>query len=430
MRKLSDILSAVFLVLLSITTPVLAFDEDFFANNDIVWYNPDESQGFCPDGSLAVVLEGSTNEEKVWNFFVNADLPGVSDNPAAIAGIMGNIMAESSFNPFARGGSFHGLWQVSRDRATGMFSAMEAAELNQYWGNSNTPQEAQDQAIAIQLEALLEDGRWSGEGGNWYGSVGFMTNLGVIANRNSASSWSDLFLVSVLGAYNHGGSTSLTDSGVQSFANGNDWSRNVWQHADRRRNFAEEYYREFAANGTGAAYDGSSISTGDLCPGAGGSATIDGDLAFPVITTQAGFNRPTFGGPPGGHPYIANDIFPSGGQRSDLQIVAFMSGRVTWSSRGRGCGSEDALGVSVEGNRTVSYLHMTDGSATVRTGDQVEVGQPLGRIPTSGCRHLHIDMANGSRPPCSRADCPAANQARFVDLTPSLQMLWDQLPPN
>ena len=59
----------------------------------------------------AGVLAGNTIEERIWNWFVSANIAGVSDNPAAIAGILGNLYVESGYNPFMVGanGGYRGL---------------------------------------------------------------------------------------------------------------------------------------------------------------------------------------------------------------------------------------------------------------------------------------------------------------------------------
>lgn len=78
-------------------------DEDFYSNNDILFYNPCAG-ATCSAGAGGTLtspapssLTGTTNEEKVWNYFTARGL-----TPVAAAGAMGNMQQESSqFDPWA-----------------------------------------------------------------------------------------------------------------------------------------------------------------------------------------------------------------------------------------------------------------------------------------------------------------------------------------
>ena len=76
---------------------------DKFASNDIFFYDPSgQDCGGSSVGGNGVVtmLPGNNNKEKIWNWFASAGIAGVSDNASVIAGIIGNLQTESSFNPF------------------------------------------------------------------------------------------------------------------------------------------------------------------------------------------------------------------------------------------------------------------------------------------------------------------------------------------
>lgn len=92
--------------------PVLAISQqqlENFANNNIYFYDPgDQTTSNCYSSSAGLVTETDA-ESMIWNWFVNANIPGVSNNAEVIAGIIGNFKQEvSSFNPFAWGGPGHG----------------------------------------------------------------------------------------------------------------------------------------------------------------------------------------------------------------------------------------------------------------------------------------------------------------------------------
>ena len=78
-------------------------DKEFYSTNDIVFYDPcsDSCSASAGSGSLTgpapSALQGTTNEEKVWNYFIARGL-----TPVGAAGAMGNMQQESSqFDPWA-----------------------------------------------------------------------------------------------------------------------------------------------------------------------------------------------------------------------------------------------------------------------------------------------------------------------------------------
>lgn len=77
----------------------------------IRYFDVEDIAQFC-----ATLLAGNDNSEKVWNYLVT-DM-GFTANQAA--GIMGNIQAESGFNPFALNPSTTSETPVSLDRAWGV----------------------------------------------------------------------------------------------------------------------------------------------------------------------------------------------------------------------------------------------------------------------------------------------------------------------
>lgn len=73
-------------------TTVLAKDDVFYSNNDIVFYDPDA----CAIGTSTnpVAIQGNDNLEKILRFFTQKGL-----TLAAAAGMAGNFKQESGFNP-------------------------------------------------------------------------------------------------------------------------------------------------------------------------------------------------------------------------------------------------------------------------------------------------------------------------------------------
>lgn len=205
-----------------------------------------------PRTCSAGLLAGNTTEERIWNYFVQADIPGVSDNPAVIAGIMGNFYTESGYNPFMRGSNlkYRGLWMLMDSYNGVRFGLDLASEINAalgkdywkfygWWGSTGevdndleavgASQNDIDTAIRMELDYLTksEQNRSTWEG--------FVNNISNVAN-NTPSGYSDLFLVKVERAVN--GSSPITDPGVQKMVTGGIY----YQGSASRRNAAEDVY--------------------------------------------------------------------------------------------------------------------------------------------------------------------------------------------
>lgn len=71
------------------------YDQAFFSNNDILFYNPDDKT--CSSmGTSVNSLVGNDNREKIWNYLTARGL-----SPEQAAGVLGNIQSESggTFSP-------------------------------------------------------------------------------------------------------------------------------------------------------------------------------------------------------------------------------------------------------------------------------------------------------------------------------------------
>ena len=208
-----------------------------------------------PSGNCSAgLVSEDTNEGMVWNYFVRAGINGVSDNPAAIAGIIGNMRLESSLDPFCwgkgtcTGGNtdYHGIHQeLSED----FKNAVDSAGLGQYWGEGkNAPPEAIAEAIEIELNWITKnDERWLGTG--WATGIGFVTHLDEVDDKNSPESYAELFMVAVEGCYPYG-SDAILDSRVKKIASGAGWPNDSWQMAKERREFARDTYDRLTQSGS------------------------------------------------------------------------------------------------------------------------------------------------------------------------------------
>ena len=207
--------------------------------------------GDCSAGLLA----GDTNVEKIWNYFVQANIDGVSNNAATIAGIIGNLMQESGANPFSPGGLYG-------DKSNALQTNVAAAGLGQYWGSSNAPQDAIDRALTIELDYLTQENeRFLGTG--WAESWGFLKSLNTVDN-NTPEAYSDLFEVTVEGAVTGNTispytneSNYIEDSGARHIGNtifgGNPGGGSYYQEAGTRRKYARQVYDQYASTANASA---------------------------------------------------------------------------------------------------------------------------------------------------------------------------------
>lgn len=209
-------------------------------------------------GGGAMLLSGDTIEEKIWNYFVQAGIPGVSDDPAVIAGIMGNFYTESGYNPFMRGSNYkyRALWMLmdsynGKRYALDLANDVNAAVGGNYWRfygwwgsytdadkkltQAGVSEEAINTAIRIELDYLTKSEAYQSD---WNG---FVNNLDWVTNK-TPSGYSDLFLVKIERAV--GGSSPIADPGVRSHVSGN------YQGSAKRRQAAEDAYKRLANSST------------------------------------------------------------------------------------------------------------------------------------------------------------------------------------
>ena len=239
--------------------------------NGIYYYDP---EGNCINNSLsggggyAGIISGSDNEAKIWNYFVSAGINGISNNPAAIAGIMGNFQKESSFNPFALSdsGKYHGLYQTD---STSMIAAVDA--LGDYWDSTNVSTDINDKAIEIELDYLIND-KFMAPEKRFQAFVNAALNNNIPNNADGARIYAEMFLVAVERGVN--GDEYLTSQEAKDLSdslNLRDYTNRKWQGVSDRSNYAAAIYNKYASSGDNS-------SSGD--PGSAGFTNT------PVITSS------------------------------------------------------------------------------------------------------------------------------------------------
>jgi len=111
LRRVQLFLLALAFTSLSIAGQTLAVDKDFFAGNDILFYDPT-----CAYTGGSTTLEGNGIKEKIWNFLIQNGL-----NDVQAAGVMGNMQAESGFIPTRfQGDTSFDPWNSARNHAWGL----------------------------------------------------------------------------------------------------------------------------------------------------------------------------------------------------------------------------------------------------------------------------------------------------------------------
>ncbi len=232
-----------------------------------------------PKNCSAGLLSGNSVAEKIWNYFVQAGIDGVSDNSAAISGIMGNLYTESGLNPFMTGseGSYYrGLFMLNSDNGSDLWSAIDSAVGSNYWSfygwwpgvndcpdgdacadnallSHNVPQDAIDKAIKMELDYLVL-GEINGAKANdqtfHTEFMDFIDHFSVITEKNNPRSYAELFLITVEIAYE----TSTVpgeapqDSGVRAL--GIERGHERWQGAKSRGDNATTIQERYAGTTT------------------------------------------------------------------------------------------------------------------------------------------------------------------------------------
>ena len=180
-----------------VAQPVLAITQqtlEEFANNNIMFYDPGDQDIAGCYSSSANIVEETDRASIIWNWFVRAGIPGISNNAEVIAGILGNFQAEGgSLDPFAWEGEGHGYGLY---RATGNSYFVEQME-KEFGGKSiwnstaNQSAEVVKRGIEKELEIIVSPDY------NWNHS-GFPDALDVPTNKageDGAAAYAELFVL-------------------------------------------------------------------------------------------------------------------------------------------------------------------------------------------------------------------------------------------
>lgn len=149
--------------------PVSAIDERFYITNDIIFYNPDSVD--CGAGEATTVaqidLSLTSTTKEIYDYLVKTPLTTNSNKPLTAvqaSGVMGNMYAESGFNPAAiedtaREDKGHGLVQWTFERWTNLEAF--AAQKGTPWDNLTTQLEFLKSELEGTEKSILYDREFS-----------------------------------------------------------------------------------------------------------------------------------------------------------------------------------------------------------------------------------------------------------------------------
>lgn len=207
------------------------------------YYNPIED---CSTTGGVGIAAGDDVAAQIWNYFATAGIAGISDNAAAIAGILGNMKRESNLNPFIIGGGgnmYRGLFQANQSGNPELLNMFEAAGISQYWSTAfetSAPPDAVAEAVKITLDYLVHS-----YGGFRPGSFAgtFEGDINVVSNK-TPEAYAELFQLTVERGV--GGEGALQDSGVRTLMQKMYGREYLYQAMQDRRDFARQYFEMFA----------------------------------------------------------------------------------------------------------------------------------------------------------------------------------------
>jgi hypothetical protein len=285
-------------------------------------------------------LVGAENAEKVWRFLVGKGL-----SPEQAAGVMGNLQAESGFNPKR----VQGTRTPGGDSDTMNIDGKTGYGIAQ-WTNKGRQQNLQDFAdkagqpvsdLGTQLDFLYMESTTGSRRGTWDNQ------------------------------------TKQTDVRAATYAWEDNYENPKSAHAENRVQFANDNLAQFGSVG------GSSDTRAVVCAG-----QVVGGLSLPVDRSYYDAHTGNFTKPH--HDYPADDIsMPSG-----TNVYSMTAGKVVTASRGD-CG----IGITIQApdGTNFTYCHGQDGGTVpgAQVGDTVTAGQLIMHSDNTGHTtgpHLHVQL--------------------------------------
>lgn len=374
-----------------------------------------DSPSCCSNGGGTGTLTGANNEEKIFNYLSS----GKGINAIQAAGIMGNMAAESSYDPTAiegGNGDGRGLVQWTGGRRDSFEAAANAA-------NADITKN-DDANLLFQLDYMINESKGRTK-----------------RDDPSAEEWAGL----------------ATTTRVDTF-DVNVGSTIYWEYNFERPRTPGQQPRIDTAielmtrlGGGGGTTQVSTTAQSD-CPGAGSSMICEGDGTVPLpdgieitffnahnhhqsVSYPGGsdMHRPLLGnfGAYGTESVTANG--PGTGEAADVgaaagtTVLAPLSGKVTYAAGVSGRGDSDKA-VIVESDNKKCAATLAHMQPTVSEGDVVTAGQEIGTLTNMANSHLHFELWVDGEPvnigqdsdPCGIGEDPCDN---FSD---EAEQIWNK----
>lgn len=229
--------------------------EDEFGENNIVFYNPNGQRNPCTHQGIGGTLDSNGQIEKIWNYITNLNIDGLSNNPAAISGIIANMKQESNLNPFAtNSGGCRGLiqWCFFKAGYNPEFKEI-MKDYDQYFNPANNYDLSKidpkivDEALLLELDILFKI-KPKGTA-NISSFIDHLKSPSETTGVAGARAYAELFVVLVgRGVY---GQDDIEDPAVKNISIKLNGHVEKYQEAAKRRQYAEEIYKTYTPKAGG-----------------------------------------------------------------------------------------------------------------------------------------------------------------------------------
>ena len=227
--------------------------EDEFGENNIVFYNPNGQRNPCTHQGSGGTLTGDGIIEKIWNYITNLNIDGLSNNPAAISGILANMKQESGFNPLIEASNgCRGIIQWCFFNGYNPDFKEITKDYDQYFSKDNNNLKNVDPKIVDEILNLELDIIFKLMPKNAANAADFIKKLKEPAETTGitgARAYADLFLVIVERGIN--GNDEIEDPNVKAISEKMNGRPTKYQEAAKRRAYAEEIYKTYGSKAGG-----------------------------------------------------------------------------------------------------------------------------------------------------------------------------------
>lgn len=386
----------------SLSLPVFAlnnkYDEIFYSNNNIVFYNPEDVRVCGAEAEEELVLTGKDNVEKIWNYLIAQEL-----SPEQAAGVLGNIQKETdstfapTFNEAERNfdddnNGKYGIAGWTDTRRTSLIELLTAVSpdlVTKYYiteysnsesypnadqgyisKNSETlefmPIEDNDNLLSAQLKFMVDESK-----SRMLGELAIDKDYGT----NTEVEWDTLKKQTDV--------VDATSMWAYSFLG-------IDQAVDERVEYAQELFDKYAPEPTEEEEEEKAAA----CRKSSGKAVhpiADGTRVNEGYGGSRGHNLgQTRCGPQGETWHNGYDL---NGANNQTIVVSSMSGVVTKIDYARSW--LNTVSIQNDDGFIIRYMHMNNGYIDVEVGQTVTAGQPIGKVGSGNGAygaHLHVEI--------------------------------------